>query len=130
MTGDMEHRHFFEPENLEQLVERSLRIFEKTPHKINFFHAPVPLSALNKLEAYLEPLKQLVPKFKEHKTDLYLGVVHFDNAAATEKMIAAATKVLGDYPFGVATECGWGRTPPEQIKDIMKLTTASCGPIS
>ncbi|KAK4560724.1 hypothetical protein LTR86_005303 [Recurvomyces mirabilis] len=128
--GDMEHRHFFEPESLEQLAERSLRIFDKTPHKINFFHAPVPLSALDKLDSYLEPLKQLVPKFKEHNTDLYLGVVHFDNAAATEKMIAAATKVLGDYPFGVGTECGWGRTPPEQIKDIMKLTTASCGPIS
>lgn len=125
----MEHRHWIEPESLALVAERGLKIFGKTPRPINFFHVPVPKSALDKLDTYFEPLKQLVPKFKEHGTDLYLGVIHYDDRPATQKMIEAAKSVLGDYPFGVATECGWGRTPPEQIEDIMKLTTEVCEPV-
>jgi hypothetical protein len=125
----MEHRHWLEPKSLAIVVERGLRIFEKSPHKINFFHAPVAKSAIDNLDAYFAPLKEMVPKFKEHGTDLYLGVVHYEDMAMTKKMIEAATKALGDFPFGVATECGWGRTPPEQIENIMEISTAVSQPV-
>jgi hypothetical protein len=125
----MEHRHFYEPKSLASITDRGLRIFEKTPHPINFFHVPVPKSTLENLETYLEPLKELIPKFKEHDTDLYLGVVHYDDRTATKKMIEAAQKVLGDQPFGIATECGMGRTPPEQITDILKISTEFSEPV-
>lgn len=118
-----------EPKSLAVVTERGLRIFEKSPHPINFFHCPVPKSAVDNLDAYLEPLKELVPKFKEHNTDLYLGVVHYDDRATTQKMIEAAQRVLGDFPFGVATECGWGRTPSEQVDDIMKISTEVSEPL-
>ncbi|EMC93658.1 hypothetical protein BAUCODRAFT_37360 [Baudoinia panamericana UAMH 10762] len=126
--GDMEHRHWIEPISLASVTERGLRIFEKTPHNIDGFHVPVPKSAMDNLEKYLEPLKQLIPKFKEHNTDLYLGVIHYNDRAATDKMIAAAKNVL-DYPFGVATECGMGRTPPEEIKDILQLSCEVSEPV-
>ncbi|KAK5117552.1 hypothetical protein LTR62_004974 [Meristemomyces frigidus] len=126
--GDMAHRHYFEPTSLGPIVERTLRLLEASPHKINFMHAPVAISALDNLDTYFEPLRKLVPALKQHGTELYLGVVHFGNRAATEKMIKAAQKVLGDFPFGIATECGWGRTPPEQIAEIMKMTTEFCVP--
>lgn len=122
IPGDMEHRHFMEPTSLAAITERGLQLFQHASRPINFFHVPVPKSALDKLETYFEPLKELIPKFKEHNTDLYLGVVHYDDRAATDKMLEAAKKVI-DYPFGVATECGWGRTPSDQINDIMKTAT-------
>ena len=102
---------------------------ERSPHPINFFHCPVPKSALNKLDEYLAPLKDLLPKLKEHGTELYLGVVHFDDVAATKQMIEAAGRVLGGFEFGVSTECGWGRTPPEQIQNIMKISTEVSEPV-
>jgi len=118
-----------EPTSLAVIVERALRVIDQSPHPINFFHAPVPKSALDKLDEYLAPLKELFPKLKEQDTDLYLGVVHYDDIAATRKMIAAACQVLGDFPFGVATECGWGRTPPEQIDNIMKISAEVSKPM-
>ncbi|KAK5681279.1 hypothetical protein LTS10_007041 [Elasticomyces elasticus] len=126
--GDMEHRHWLEPKSLAIITERGLALFDKTPHTINFFHCPVPKSAADNLEAYLEPLKQLIPKFKEHNTDLYLGVIHYDDKSMTKKMIETAKKVL-DYPFGVGTECGMGRTPPEQVEGLLKLSTEVSGPV-
>jgi hypothetical protein len=93
----------------------------KISRPLNFIHFPVAKSALDNLPAYLAPLSDLVPKLEEHGTELYLGVVHFDDMAATKKMVSEAGKVVGS--FGVATECGWGRTPPEQVENIMEIST-------
>jgi hypothetical protein len=66
-TGDMEHKHWYEPLSLEVVVERGIRLFEATPHPISFFHCPVPKSATaqygtaDNLDAFLAPLKDLVP---------------------------------------------------------------------
>jgi hypothetical protein len=67
----MDHKHWFEPPSLEVVVERGIRIYEETPHTINYFHCPVPKSATaqygpsDNLEAYLAPLKDLVPYLGE-----------------------------------------------------------------
>lgn len=119
----MEHRHFLEPSSLSAVVDRTLRIVSKSPHPFNFLHFPVPISAIDHLDAYLAPLRDLVPKLKEHGTELYLGVVHYNDLETTKKMIQAASAVLGDFSFGVGTECGWGRTPSEQIEGIMQIST-------
>ena len=125
----MEHRHWLEPSSLAVIVERSLRVYEQSPRKIDFFHCPVPKSAIENLDNYLAPLAELIPKFREHGTELYLGVVHENNAGMTKKMIDAAGKVLGDFPFGVATECGWGRTEAMEIEDIMRISTEVSEPV-
>ncbi|OQO07516.1 hypothetical protein B0A48_07213 [Cryoendolithus antarcticus] len=39
----------------------------------------------------------IVPKLKQHGTDLYLGVVHHGHASATKEMVEAAGKVLDGY---------------------------------
>ncbi|KAK0267590.1 hypothetical protein LTS16_025189 [Friedmanniomyces endolithicus] len=127
--GDMEHRHWLEPTSLSIITERGLAIFAASPHPINFFHCPVPKSALENLEAYLEPLKKLIPEFEKHGTDLYLGVVHYDDRQATEKMIEVAQKVLGGFPFGVATECGMGRTPPGEVEGLLKMSAEVSEPV-
>ena len=118
----MGHQHWMEPKDLAVVTERGLALLEGSSHPINYFHAPVPVSAMDKLDAYYEPLKQLLPKFREHGTELYLGVVQPERDG-TVKRIEAARKAFGDLPFGVATECGWGRTPSEDIEKIMKIST-------
>lgn len=87
-------------------------------------HCPVPLSALGKLDSYFKSLEALVPRLQEDSTELYLGVVHPDSPKSTMEMIEAAQKFTGDMTFGVATECGWGRTSNEKLTRIMDISTA------
>lgn len=123
----MEHKHWWEPTSLSAVVERGIGIFDRSPHKIAWFHCPVPVSAMDKLDTFLAPLKDLAPKLKEHGTELYLGVVQYNDSEGTKKRIEAASKVVDE--FGVATECGWGRTPPEQIENIMQISTEVAEPV-
>lgn len=51
--GDMGHRHWKEPEEDSPVItERGPALFEKSPHRIPYFHLPVPVSAMGKLEAF------------------------------------------------------------------------------
>lgn len=79
----------------------------------------MPLSANDKLDSYYAPLASLAPKLASDKTRLYLGLVHANDLAGTQRRIEAATKVVGD--FGVATECGLGRTPQDEIDSILEI---------
>ena len=81
----MEHRHWHEPDTLAVVVERGLQIIDRTSHPLNFFHCPVPKSALSTLDIYLEPLKDLAPKLREHHTELYLGIIHYDDLESTRR---------------------------------------------
>ncbi|KAF2172512.1 hypothetical protein M409DRAFT_63175 [Zasmidium cellare ATCC 36951] len=126
--GDMNHQHWFEPTSLRAVVDRGLRLFEKSSHKINWFHLPVPVSTMETLEAFLAPLSDLVPKLKENNTDLVLGLVQYDDEGGTRKRIDAASKFVSE--FEIATECGWGRTPEDQIDNIMELSCGLSQPVS
>ncbi len=68
-------------------------------------------------DTYFAPLAglQLPPE-----TNLFLGLVHHsDGLEGGRRRIAKARRFVGN--FGVATECGLGRRPPETIPDVMKL---------
>jgi hypothetical protein len=79
----MDHKHWFEPPSLEVVVERGIRIYEETPHPINYFHCPVPKSATaqygpgDNLDAYLAPLKDLVPHLGEWSTETPTNSFYF-----------------------------------------------------
>ena len=111
-----------EPESLATITERGLALFEKSPRPIKFWHVPVPLSAMGKLDEYYRPMEALIPKFKEHGTDLYLGLVHERDPERTKERIDVANNYFGEYGFGVATECGFGRMPKGQVVDVLKLS--------
>lgn len=123
------HTHFKEPDSLAMVAETGLVIFERTTHPIKFYQCPVPPSANDKLEHYYEPLKQLLPKLKEHGTELYLGVVREDDLEGTKARVEAAKKAFPDTDFGVATECGLGRVSPEQAESVMKISSEVAGPV-
>lgn len=116
-----------EPRSLEAVTDRGLKILPRTSHKISYFHCPVPMSAIPHLTAYLAPLRELYPALSEHGCELYLGLAHAGDVEATKAIIAEAQKVAPQ--FGVATECGMGRTLAEKLPDIMAALTEVTEPI-
>ncbi len=67
--------------------------------------------------AYFAPLKGLRLK---PETRLFLGLVHdTDGAAGTRRRMAMADRFVQGY--GIATECGFGRRPPETIPALLAL---------
>jgi hypothetical protein len=71
--------------------------------------------------AYYQPLADL---HLRPETKLYLGLIHLtDGLEGTRRRMAIAAKFTND--FGVATECGFGRRPPQTIADLLKLHAAA-----
>ncbi|KAL4935900.1 hypothetical protein BDV06DRAFT_206024 [Aspergillus oleicola] len=122
--GDLGHRHFIEPDDLGLLVDFANGIIERNGERrpVSWFHMPVPKNRDD--AAYFEPLKDL--QIGE-QTRLYLGLVHANDADGTRKRIRAAQSVIR-RSFGVATECGMGRTPPEELESILKISKEVTAP--
>lgn len=128
-SGDMQHRHFVEPDSLAHVAELGAAILERTSHPTKFFHCPVPQSAMDKLDHYYEPLKALLPKLKEHNAELYLGVVREDDHEGARVRTEAAKKAFPETVFGVATECGMGRITSEQAEDVFEISSELAEPV-
>ena len=127
VVGDMEHKHWMEPTSLQAVTDRGRLILERTPHKVTYFHLPVPKSAMSFLPKYLAPLGELYKILESHGSELSLGLVHFDDLEGTKERIAEAKKLAPK--FSIATECGWGRTPADQVEDIMKISRELSSPV-
>lgn len=83
--------------------------FVKRP--VQFIHIPVPKSATAE---FFTPLKDW---HQREPTRLYLGLLQHEDVAGDQRRIAAARRVLND--FGVAAECGFGRTNPARIPKML-----------
>jgi hypothetical protein len=106
--GDYKNEHLIQPEDCRTCVAIFNRAAEAIARRIDWVHIPVPIERDD--DAYFAPLDELrLPA----ETELYLGVVHFsDGSEGTECRIATAKRHA--VAFGVATECGMGRRPPER----------------
>ena len=118
--GDMGHRHFIEPKDMGLLVEIATAIIKGSKRDITWFHMPVPKNRTD--YEYFKPLES----FELGNTALYLGVVHFDDLEGTKQRINATSKT--GKQFGVATECGMGRTPPEHLDSILEISNKVSAP--
>jgi hypothetical protein len=120
--GDAGHRHFKEPADAARLVEIANAVSAGVARPIAWIHLPVPRGRTD--EAYFAPLRDL----RLHpETELYLGLVHAtDGAEGTRRRIATAQRVVEN--FGVATECGMGRRPPETIPALLRTHAEVVGP--
>ena len=82
---------------------------------IAFIHMPVPIERDD--DAFYRPLQLLKI---QPSTEIYLGLIHdTDGVAGTVKRMATAHRYIGD--FGIATECGFGRRPPETVPALIEL---------
>ena len=113
--GSYGGRHWKEPESTANMVEVHNRLAAKLERPIDYLHMPVPADRSD--DAYFRPLANLKI---DPRTKLFLGLVHdSDGVEGTRKRIAAAAKYAGD--FGIATECGFGRRPPETIPGLLRV---------
>ncbi|HEY7832270.1 MAG TPA: hypothetical protein VIG30_01780 [Ktedonobacterales bacterium] len=121
--GDAGHKHFKEPEDTTKLVAVANGVSAGVERTIEWMHLPVPRNRDD--DAYYAPLRGL----KLHpETELYLGLVHIhDGAEGARRRIAAAQRAVA--AFGVATECGMGRRPPETIPDLLRLLAEVASPV-
>ena len=113
--GDPGHKHVVEPKDTKLMVEFGNALVATIKHPIAWVHMPVPRGRED--VAYFEPLKGLK---LDPRTELYLGLVHrTDGLAGARRRLAAAKQVVTD--FGIATECGFGRRPPETVLELIDL---------
>ncbi len=116
--GDAGHKHFVEPRDTELMVMIANKLTAATRREAQWLHLPVPRDRSD--QAYFSPLAGLD---LNPATELYLGLIHLtDGVTGAEHRIAAADTVVSRY--GVATECGFGRRPPDTILALLDLHRA------
>jgi hypothetical protein len=89
------------------LVELMNGIAAGVRRKVDFIHIPVPKRAD---AAFFAPLRHWQ---RPAGTRLYLGLLQYDDPEGDRRRIALAREVLAE--FGVAAECGFGRTDPARL---------------
>jgi hypothetical protein len=120
--GDSGHQHFKQPKDAAMMVLVANRVAADGRRKINWMHLPVPRNRTD--DAFYAPLRHLT---LHPETELYLGLVHYtDGVEGTRKRIEIAQRAVPS--FGVATECGMGRRPPETVPDLMRIHAEVAGP--
>ena len=111
--GDFGHKHFIEPRDTGLLVEFANMLLSRVERRVDWLHMPVPKSRID--AAYFEPLKGL----QMGSTELYLGLLHAGDEEGTRKRIMVAAEFI--KPFGLATECGLGRSSQEELDSILDI---------
>jgi len=111
--GSPADEHLNMPKDMGILVEIANGLTSRLSRRLDFLHLPVPKDRTD--AAYFEPLRSLnVPESAE----VMLGLVHFDDAQGDAARMATASDYLKS--FGVATECGWGRTDPARVPGLLE----------
>ena len=115
--GSPRDEHLVQPKDMGIMVEMSNGLIAGlstgTSRRLDFIHLPVPKDRTD--AGYFQPLNGLnIPA----NTELYLGLIHFDDQGGDAQRMAAAKQFIPS--FGVATECGWGRTEPTRIDGLLQ----------
>jgi hypothetical protein len=93
------------------LMELMNGIIAGAERTVDFLHIPVPRQAD---ASFFAPLRQWQ---KPTGTRLYLGLLQFSDPEGDRRRIALARGVLSE--FGVAAECGFGRTDPARLPTLL-----------
>ena len=110
--GSPRDEHLIMPKDTAVMVTMTQGLLSRLRRRLDFLHLPVPQDRSD--DQYFAPLRELA---LPGETALYLGLIHHADAAGDQARIAAARKVVPR--FGVATECGWGRTDPARVPGLL-----------
>ena len=111
--GSPADEHLVMPRDMAILVEMSNGIAAGLGRRMDFLHLPVPRDRTDR--QYFQPLDALqLPD----DVEVIMGLIHFDDGNGDAARIAAAREFLPT--FGVATECGWGRTDPARVPGLLE----------
>jgi hypothetical protein len=111
--GSPADEHLVMPRDLGVLVDMTRALRRSLRRRMDFLHLPVPKHRTD--PAYFRPLERLEGG---PGTALYLGVIHHDDPEGDGARIATAQTFVRD--FGVASECGWGRTDPGRVPGLLE----------
>jgi hypothetical protein len=107
--------HWMEPTDTGLLAEVANALFGAMRRPVTWLHLPVPISRDD--DDYFAPLRSLRP---HPDTELFLGLVHHaDGLEGARRRAHTAARHVGR--FGVATECGLGRLPRDEVLDVLRL---------
>jgi hypothetical protein len=111
--GSPADEHLVMPADMGLMVGMANGVRQALGRRIDFLHMPVPKHRID--ADYFKPLTALAG-FEE--TTHYLGLIHHDDRAGDLARIRAARAFLPS--FGVASECGWGRTDPQRVPGLLE----------
>ena len=111
--GSPADEHMVQPKDAGLMVEMVNATAASVKRKIDFFHLPVPKGRTD--DAYFAPLEKL--KLKPG-TELYLGLIHHNDAAGDAGRLAAARRHA--TVDGIGTECGMARGDPARLPELLK----------
>jgi hypothetical protein len=110
--GSPADEHCVQPKDMGIMAEMARAIAGAVERRIRFFHMPVPKTRSD--DAYFAPLENLR---LDPGTELYLGLVHHDDAEGDRARLAAARRHA--RIDGVATECGMARGDPARLSSLL-----------
>ncbi len=110
--GSPRDEHLVMPKDMGILVEIANGISSGLTRRLDFVHMPAPQDRTD--AAYFRPLEGLE---LADDTEIMLGLIHYDDEDGDCARIDAAERFLPS--FGVATECGWGRTDPNRVPGLL-----------
>lgn len=110
--GSPADEHLVQPKDSGVMVAMVNAISAQVRRPIQFIHLPVPQPRSD--DAFFAPMERLMLK---HGTDLYLGLVHYNDPAGDDARLAAARRHT--RIDGIGTECGWGRKSPEHVPALL-----------
>jgi methionine synthase II (cobalamin-independent) len=110
--GSPADEHMVLPKDMDIMVEMTNAVVAGVKRSIQFIHMPVVKARTD--DAYYAPLKNL--KLKP-ETELYLGLIHHNDAAGNQARLAAARRYA--RVDGVGTECGMARGDPARLPALL-----------
>jgi hypothetical protein len=110
--GSPADEHMVQPKDAGIMVEMTNAVVAGVKRPIQFFHLPVPKGRTD--DAYFAPLEKLrLPP----GTELYLGLIHHNDAAGDAARLAAARRHT--RVDGIGTECGMARGDPARLPALL-----------
>jgi hypothetical protein len=116
--GSPADEHMVQPKDAGLMVEMTNAISAGVKRPIQFFHLPVPKGRTD--DAYFAPLEKLQ---RRPETELYLGLIHFNDAAGDAARLAAARRHA--RVDGIGTECGMARGEPSRLPGMLAAHAAA-----
>ena len=110
--GSPRDEHLVMPGDMGILVEIANGLAAGLNRRLDFVHMPVPQDRTD--AAYFRPLRGLT---LPASTEIMLGLIHYDDEDGDCARMDTARRFLPS--FGVATECGWGRTDPDRVPGLL-----------
>jgi hypothetical protein len=110
--GSPADEHMVQPKDMGVMVEMVNAIGAQVKRPIEFFHLPVPKPRTD--DAYFAPLKNLE---RAPQTELYLGLIHHNDASGDATRLAVARRYA--RVDGIGTECGMARGDPARLPALL-----------